>query len=58
MVLDDSEYYIAATLDVACEGLSIEAVSAACEVSDSAEDFFWAVQAAIRLKEICDDNTR
>jgi len=58
VVLDDSEYHIAATLDVACEGLSIEAVSAACEVSDSAEDFFWAVQAAIRLKEICDDNTR
>ena len=58
MVLDDSEYYIAATLDVACEGLSIEAVSVACEVSDSAEDFFWAVQAAIRLKEMCDDRTR
>ena len=58
MVLDDSDYYIAATLDAASEGLNLEAVIIACEVSDSAEDFFWAIQAGIRLKEILNDNAR
>lgn len=58
MVLDDRDYYTTATLDAASEGLNVEAVVIACEVSGSAEDFFWAIQAGIRLKEILNDIAR
>ena len=55
MDLDDADYYTAACLDAACEQLPLSAVSAACEVAEDAEQFFWAVQAAVRLKEVCDE---
>ena len=58
MELDDSDYWIASCLDTAYEGLSVEAISAACRVSENAEEFFWAVQAAVALKEICDANSK
>ena len=54
MELDDSDYWIAACSDIAYERLDVEAISAACRVSESAEEFFWAVQAAVLLKEVCD----
>lgn len=56
MDLCDSDYYTAACLDTACEQLPLSAICAACEVAESAEEFFWAVQAAIRLKEIINAN--
>lgn len=55
MTIDDKDYYTAACLDTACEQLSLSAVSAACEVAEDAEQFFWAVQAAIKLKEVSDE---
>lgn len=55
MTLTQDDYYTAACLDTACEQLSLSAVSAACEVAEDAEQFFWAVQAAIKLKEVCDE---
>ena len=54
MTLSEHEYFIAACSDIACEKLDVQAVAAAYEVAESAEDFFWAVQAAVKLKEICD----
>ena len=58
MTLTESDYYTAACLDIAYERLDVEAVSAACRVSENAEEFFYAVQAAVMLKEICDANRR
>ena len=58
MTLTESDYYTAACLDTAYEGLDVEAVSAACRVSENAEEFFWAVQAAVMLKEVIDANRR
>jgi len=55
MTLTEHDYWIAACSDIAYERLSIEAVAAAHEVSETAEGFFWAVQAAIWLKEVIDD---
>ena len=54
-MIGDHDYWIAACSDIAYEGLSVEAVAAAHEVSESAKEFFWAVQAAIWLKGVCDD---
>ena len=51
-MIGDTDYWIAACLDTAYEGLDVEAISAACMVSESAEEFFWAVQAAVMLKEV------
>ena len=56
MTLTESDYYTAACLDTAYEGLDVEAISAACRVSENAEEFFWAVQAAVMLKGVCDAN--
>lgn len=54
MELREADYWQAACLDTAYERVGVEAISAACEVAQNAEQFFWAVQAAIRLKEMCD----
>ena len=54
MDLCDSDYYIAACLDTAYEKLDVETISAACSAARNAEEFFWAVQAGVRLKEVCD----
>lgn len=58
MTPTQDDYYTAACLDTACEQLPLVAVCAACDVSQSAEEFFWAVQAAIKLKEVCGANRR
>lgn len=55
MNVDESDYYIAACLDTAYEKLNVEAISAACSVASNAEEFFWAVQAGVILKEVCDE---
>jgi len=52
MELRDADYYTAACLDTAYERVGVEAISAACQVAQNAEQFFWAVQAAIKLKEL------
>ena len=58
MDISDSDYFLAACGDVAYEQLPVRAVEAAYEVSESAEDFFWAIQGAILLKGVCDDYRR
>jgi hypothetical protein len=50
----DDDYYIAAISDAVYENITIVAVDAAHRVAQNAEQFFWAVQASIRLKEIVD----
>ena len=52
MTLTQDDYYIAACLDTAYEKLNVEAISAACEVAQNAEEFFWAVQTGVKLKEV------
>jgi hypothetical protein len=46
------DYYAAACADALVEDLTLAAVQAAYEVSETAEQFFCAVQTAIRLKEL------
>lgn len=58
MVLSDQDYMVAACCDVLVEQLTLQDVATANEVSNSAEEFFWAIQAVVRLKEIRDDNQR
>lgn len=50
--LTDDDYYRAAIADAVVENLTIYAVQAAHDVAETAEQFFWAVQAAVRLKEM------
>lgn len=50
--LDDMDYMKSACLDTAFEELDGKAVCCACSVAETAEQFFWAIQASIRLKEI------
>jgi len=52
--LTSDDYYIAAIGDALVENLSIVAADAANQVANNGEEFFWAIQAAIQLKEICD----
>ena len=52
--LTDDEYYRAAIADAVFENLTISAVQAAHDVSETAEQFFWAVQASVWLKGLCD----
>ena len=54
MNLTSDDYYIAAIGDALVENLSIVAADAANQVANNGEEFFWAIQAAIQLKEICD----
>ena len=54
MNLSENDYWIAACSDIAYEELPVDVVQAAHDVSATAEDFFYAVQASIKLKEIHD----
>ena len=54
MNLTSDDYYIAAIGDALVENLSIVAADAANQVANNGEEFFWAIQAAIQLKEISD----
>ena len=48
------DWCAAACADALVEGLTLHALQAAHEVAETPEEFFWAVQASIRLKEVCD----
>lgn len=50
LTVDD--YYRAAIADAVVENLTLKAVQAAHDVSETAEQFFWAVQTAVRLAEL------
>jgi hypothetical protein len=52
MTPEPHDYYAAACADALVEGLTLMAIQAAYEVSETAEQFFCAVQTAIRLKEL------
>jgi hypothetical protein len=52
MTPEPHDYYAAACADALVEDLTLAAVQAAYEVSETAEQFFCAVQAALRLKEL------
>ena len=54
MNLSETDYWIAACSDIAYEELPVDVVQAAHDVSATAEEFFYAVQASIQLKEIHD----
>lgn len=49
---DCVDYAVAACADALVEGLTLSALQAAHEVSETTEQFFWAVQASIKLKEL------
>ena len=55
---DCVDYAAAACADALVEGLTISALQAAHDVSETPEQFFWAVQGAIKLKELVNDNAR
>lgn len=52
MKLTESDYYTAAAADISVEKLEIEGVYIASSISENAEEFFTAIQAAIKLKGI------
>ena len=54
--LTDDDYYRAAIADAVFENLTISAVQAAHDVSETAEQFFWAVHTAIMLAELLRSN--
>ena len=56
MELDPKDYTSAACADALVEGLTLYALQAAHDVADSPQEFFWAVQGAISLKEVMDAN--
>ena len=49
-----TDYTAAACADALVEGLTLHALQCAHEVARSPEEFFWAVQGSIKLKEITD----
>ena len=54
MDVDPKDYTYAACADALVEGLTLYALQAAHDVADSPQEFFWAVQGAILLKEVVD----
>lgn len=54
MRLSDADYCSAACADALVEGLTICSLQSAHDVSNTAQEFWIAVQAVIKLKEICD----
>ena len=52
MTATPTDYTAAACADALAEGLTLHALQCAHEVASSPEEFFWAVQASIRLAEI------
>lgn len=57
MVTNDVDWCSAACADALVEGLTISALQAAHDVAETPEEFFWAVQASVRLKEIVKGET-
>ena len=58
MMLEDKDYCSAACADALVENLTLSALQAAHDVAQTPEQFFWAVQASIMLKEMANDLTR
>ena len=58
MRLSDADYCSAACADALVEGLTLYTLQAAHDVSSTAQEFYMAVQAAIRLKDTIDAYTR
>ena len=54
MQINPKDYTSAACADALVEGLTLYALQAAHDVARTPEEFFWAVQGAILLKEIMD----
>lgn len=54
MTNDDKDYCSAACVDALVENLTLSALQAAHDVSRTPEEFYWAVQASIMVKEIGD----
>lgn len=50
--LDNTDYCAAACADALVEGLTLDALQAAHDVASTPEEFFWAVQASIKLAEV------
>jgi hypothetical protein len=51
---DDKDWCAAACADALVEGLRLSALATAHEVAETPEDFYWAVHAAIKLKDCID----
>lgn len=51
MELSDVDWCSAACADALVEGLTISALQAAHDVAETPEEFFWAVQASVRMKD-------
>jgi hypothetical protein len=49
---DDHDWYVAACADATVENLPLAALQAAYEVSTSPQEFFWAIWASIKLKDL------
>lgn len=58
MNLNDIDWCAAACADARFEELSMQAIECAYDVTETPLAFFWAIQAAIWLKEACDDYAR
>lgn len=54
----DKDWCSAACADALVEGLTISALQAAHDVAVTPEEFFWAVQASVRLKTVLQEETR
>jgi hypothetical protein len=52
---DDKDYCSAACVDALVENLTLSALQAAHDVAQTPEEFYWAVQASIMLKEMAND---
>lgn len=55
MKLNNVDYCAAACADACVEGLSMQSLQAAKDVSMTPKQFFYAVQAAVKLKELLDE---
>lgn len=55
LYLNDRDWCAAACADALIADLQISAIQSAHDVSETPEQFFWAVQASIRIKEIGQD---
>ena len=56
MDVDPKDYTSAACADALAEGLTLYALQAAHDVAQTPQEFFWAIQGAILLKEVMDAN--
>jgi hypothetical protein len=56
MNIEDVDWCAAACADALAEGLTIAALQAAHDVAETPQEFWVAVCASIRLKEVCDDH--